>query len=173
MCLLGRPAHRKSEPEQSRCNKMDLHQLPGSLYSFPQLYSFMARGLDQDPSSCSADDKMIEKLIFTLQDRTEDTPLYLYPQWAHASDICLTDASTCLCFQFLWYNAAVLARENAKSPRSDFFFWLNFAICKGLQIKTTIAYIWPVSSLVYKTISNGIHWVGTRRIWCQFSKYGQ
>ena len=75
-----RPARRKSKSKQSRCNKMDLHQLPGSLYSSPQLYSITARRLDQDPSSCSADYNMIEKLICTLPDRTENTPLYLYPQ---------------------------------------------------------------------------------------------
>ena len=63
-----------------RRNKMDLHQLPGSLYSFPQLYSVIARELGQDTSSCSADDKMIEKLIVYFTGSGENTTLYLYPQ---------------------------------------------------------------------------------------------
>ena len=151
---------------------MDLHQLPGLLYSSPQLYSVTARWLDQDPSSCSADDKMIEKLICILPDQTENTPLYLYPQHGSSLQIFAEWMSLLVYVISFLYNVTILAEEDAKYLRSDFFFWLNFAICKGQKIKTTIAYTWPVSSLVYKTISNGIHWVGTRRIWCQFSKYG-
>ena len=95
------------------------------------------------------------------------TPLSLSSTWALASNICLTDMPLLVYVISFLYNVAVLAREDVKSPSSDFFFWLNFAICKGWQIKTTVAYTWPVSSLVYKTISNGIHWVGTRWLWCQ------
>ena len=153
---------------------MDLHQLPGSLYSSPQFYSVTARGLDQDPSSCSADDKMIEKLICTLPYRTENTPLYLYPQHGPSLQIFAWRMPLLVYVISSLYNAAVsFSRRRCEISKIGLFFWLNFAICKGRQIKTTIAYTWPVSSLVYKTISNCIHWMGTRRIWCQFSKYGQ
>ena len=41
------------------------------------------------------------------------------------------------------YNAVLLAEEDVKSPKSDFFSWLKFAIWKGRQIKTIIIYTWP------------------------------
>ena len=41
------------------------------------------------------------------------------------------------------YNAALLAEEDAKSQKADFFSWLKFAIWKGRQIKTIIVYTWP------------------------------
>ena len=94
------PACLNSEVEQSRCNKMDLHQLPGSLYSSPQPYSVTAIGLDQNPSSFSADDKIIEKLSVPNQIGQKIHPFISILNIALTSNVCLTDASTCLCYQF-------------------------------------------------------------------------
>ena len=119
-----RPTRRKSEAKQCRCNKMDLHQLHGSLYSSPQLYSILAWWLGQDPFSCSADDKMIEKLVcIPYQIGRNYTPLSLSSTWALASNICLKDPSTCSCYHFLYIYTMqpFSAPEGAKFPRSDIF----------------------------------------------------
>ena len=141
---------------------MDLHQLPGLLYSSLQLYSVTARGLDRDPSSCSADDKMIEKLKIDWK----YTHLSLSSTWALASNylpkgsfyLFMLSDFLCSCFRNGRFEIAIVG----------FFSDWNFAICKGWQIKTIIAYTWPcVIASVYRSVwaIQWQHWVGTRWLW--------
>ena len=65
--------------------------------------------------------KMIEKLNMYLPDRAKNTPLYLYPQHRPSPKIFAKGMPLLYHVISFSYNAALLAEEDAKSPKSDFF----------------------------------------------------
>ena len=143
---------------------MDLHQLPGSLYSSPQLYSVMARGLGQDPSSCSADDKMIEKLICTLPDRVKIHPfisiLNMGPRFKY-----LPKGSFYLFMLPVFYIMQPFYGWKVRNRKYHTFFLTEILqLAKVVISKQSLLTHKLVSSLVYRAIQ-WQHWVGMRQLW--------
>ena len=64
---------------------------------------------------------MIEKLNMYLPDWAKNTTLYLYPQHRPSPKIFAQGVPLLYHVIRFSYNAALLAEEDAKFPRSDFF----------------------------------------------------
>ena len=145
---------------------MDLHQLPGPLYSSPQPYSVTAGGLGQDPSSCSADDKNDWKTdVYFTRSGQKYTPLFLSSTWAN---ICLRDPSTCSCYHIFYIMQLHFRNGGFKTANTGFFSDWNFAIWKTSKSKQSWLTHDLVSTLVYTGVYKAIqwqHWVGMRWLW--------
>ena len=100
---MGRvPCLPKSEAKQSRCNEMDLHQLPGSLCSSPQLYSITAGDLVKIHLLAVQTTRWLKYWYVPYQIGQKYTPLPLSSTWSLPSNICPRDASTCSCYHIVY-----------------------------------------------------------------------